>query len=132
MHASAEAVGSFRVDRTRSHDTPECRLNVTRRAAEAIVHIKVTERGVEVVAPIGRDRTSVGFRLILVLPHIVLLCLLVFGWFIVTIVAWFVIVFTGRYPEGLEPFALGCLRWLVRVEAYALLLVDEYPPFALA
>ena len=88
--------------------------------------------GLDVVAPIGRDRTSVGFRLILALPHILLLCLLVLGWVIVTVVAWFVIVFTGRYPEGLEPFALGCLRWLIRVEAYALLLVDEYPPFALA
>ena len=47
------------------------------------------------------------------------------------IAAWVVIVFTGHYPAGLETFALGCMRWLLRVEAYLLLLVDDYPPFTL-
>ena len=81
--------------------------------------------------PVGRDRTSVAFRVLLALPHLLLLCLLLAGWVVVTIVAWFVILFTRRYPVGLQPFALGCFRWLVRVEAYLLLLVDEYPPFTL-
>ena len=40
------------------------------------------------------------------------------------------IVFSGRYPQGLYEFGVGALQWLVRVEAYLLLLVDEYPPFS--
>jgi hypothetical protein len=46
-------------------------------------------------------------------------------------VAWFVILFTGSYPQGLFDFGVGALRWLLRVEAYLLLLIDEYPPFSL-
>lgn len=46
-------------------------------------------------------------------------------------VAWFAILFTGRYPAGLYEFGVGVLRWNTRVEAYLLLLRDEYPPFSL-
>ena len=49
-----------------------------------------------------------------------------------TIVAWFTILFTGNYPASLYDFAVGVLRWNVRVEAYLLLLRDEYPPFTLS
>jgi hypothetical protein len=52
-------------------------------------------------------------------------------WTVITVVAWFAILFTGRYPEGLYQFALGSLRWSTRANAYALLIVDEYPPFSL-
>jgi len=48
----------------------------------------------------------------------------------VTIVAWFTILVTGQYPQTLMPLAIGALRWSMRVEAYLLLLVDEYPPFS--
>lgn len=85
----------------------------------------------EVVLPVGRDRTSVMFRLLLIIPHAIVLCVLVLAWFVVTVAAWVTILFTGRYPGGMQPFALGVFRWLVRFEAYALLLVDEYPPFSL-
>jgi uncharacterized protein DUF4389 len=40
-------------------------------------------------------------------------------------------VFTGTYPQGLYEFGVGALRWRLRVEAYLLLMVDEYPPFSL-
>src|SRR5206468_5382523 len=55
----------------------------------------------------------------------------IFGWCITTVVAWFLILFTGEYPAGLYEFGLGSFRWLIRLEAYLLLLVDEYPPFSL-
>lgn len=82
-------------------------------------------------ADMPRDKVSVGFRLILILPHLLALCFLSAAWFCTTIIAWFAILFTGRYPEGLEEFAVGVLRWNTRVDAYALLLHDEYPPFRL-
>jgi hypothetical protein len=86
---------------------------------------------IEIVDPAGpRDRVSVGFRLILVIPHIVALIFVLLGWCVTTIVAWFMILFTGEYPAGLYDFGVGSLRWLLRVEAYLLLLVDDYPPFS--
>jgi hypothetical protein len=88
---------------------------------------------VTVVDPTGpRDRLSVGFRLILAIPHFILLFFLCVAWWIVSIVAWLMILFTGEYPRGLCDFALGVFRWFIRVEAYMLLLVDEYPPFSLS
>ena len=50
----------------------------------------------------------------------------------VVIVAWFAILFTGRYPRGMFDFVQGVIRWNNRVIAYALVLVtDRYPPFSL-
>ena len=87
---------------------------------------------VEVVDPAGlRDRVSVGFRLILAIPHFIVLFFVMIAWCITTIVAWFAILFTGAYPAGLYDFGVGSLRWLIRVQAYLLLLIDDYPPFAL-
>jgi hypothetical protein len=55
----------------------------------------------------------------------------VFGWALATFVAWLSLLFTGSYPAVLHPFSVGVMCWLIRVEAYGLLLVEEYPPFAL-
>jgi hypothetical protein len=51
--------------------------------------------------------------------------------FVRAIVAWCAILLTGRYPRALYDFGVGVLRWNTRVEAYLLLLHDEYPPFSL-
>jgi hypothetical protein len=69
----------------------------------------------------------------LAIPHYVVLFFLGIAAFVVVVVAWFAILFTGRYPEGLFHFVEGVIRWSIRVTAYALLLVtDRYPPFRLA
>ena len=71
------------------------------------------------------------FRLFLAIPHFIVLFFVMLAWAITTIVAWFAILFTGTYPLGLYEFGVGALRWLLRVQAYLLLLVDDYPPFSL-
>jgi hypothetical protein len=87
---------------------------------------------VDVIDPAGpRDRVSVAFRLILAIPHFIVLAFVMLAWCITTIVAWFLILFTGEYPAGLYEFGVGSLRWLIRLQAYLLLLVDDYPPFSL-
>jgi hypothetical protein len=87
---------------------------------------------IEIVDPAGpRDRVTVGFRLFLGIPHFIVLTFLLLAWWITAMIAWLLILFTGEYPEGLYEFGVGTLRWLMRVEAYMLLMVDEYPPFSL-
>ena len=69
---------------------------------------------------------------LLAIPHVIVLVFLVIGAFFAVLIAWFAILFTGRYPRGLFDFVEGTFRWGARVEAYALLLVtDRYPPFSL-
>ena len=78
-----------------------------------------------------RDRVTVLLRFFLALPHLFLLWLLGMAWGLTTAVAWVMILLTGEYPETLYGFAIGVFAWSVRVEAYMLLLRDEYPPFTL-
>jgi hypothetical protein len=80
--------------------------------------------------PGTRDRWSVGLRLIYAIPQIIVLFFLGIAWAITAIIGWFAILFTGRYPEGLYEFGVGYMRWSLRVEAYLLLMRDEYPPFS--
>ena len=69
----------------------------------------------------------------LAIPHFIVLFFLAIGAFLAVIVAWFAILFTGRYPRGLFDYLVGVSRWALRVEAYAMLLVtDRYPPFSLS
>lgn len=69
----------------------------------------------------------------LAIPHYIVLSVLTFAAFFAVVFAWFAILFTGRYPEGLFDFVVGVGRWWLRVTAYAfLLLTDEYPPFSLS
>jgi hypothetical protein len=69
----------------------------------------------------------------LAIPHYVVLALLNLIAAIVTVVAWFAILFTGHYPRGLFEFVVGVLRWNNRVIAYAFILAtDAYPPFRLS
>ena len=70
---------------------------------------------------------------LLALPHVVVLAFLWAAVVCVSIVAWFVILFTGRYPQELFDFVVGVMRWTLRVSAYAMLLTtDQYPPFSLS
>ena len=69
---------------------------------------------------------------LMAIPHYFLLIFLGIAAFVCIIIAWFAILFTGRYPKGLFDFVVGVIRWGLRVEAYAFLLItDKYPPFSL-
>lgn len=77
-----------------------------------------------------RNRLTTFFRLLMVIP--VGIVLYVFGIVasIAIVIAWFAIVITGRYPQGLYDFVADFNRFLARVTAYAVLLSDPYPPFS--
>ena len=65
-----------------------------------------------------------------VFPHIIVLCFIMMGVLLSTILAWFIILISGKYPRKIFEFVVGALRWILRVQAYALLLItDQYPPF---
>ena len=69
----------------------------------------------------------------LAIPHYIVLFFLFIGAVVSVIVAWFAILFTGRYPRGLFDYVVGVMRWENRVAAYAFTLVtDVYPPFSLS
>lgn len=68
----------------------------------------------------------------LAIPHYIVFVFLAIGAFFAIVIAWFAILFTGRYPRGLFDYVVGVGRWGLRIQAYAVLLVtDEYPPFSL-
>jgi Mn2+/Fe2+ NRAMP family transporter len=69
----------------------------------------------------------------LAIPHFIVLIFLDIAAIVVVVIAWFAILFTGRYPRGMFDFVQGVIRWHNRVIAYALVMVtDRYPPFRLA
>jgi hypothetical protein len=79
-----------------------------------------------------RNRLTAFFRIILVIPQLIVLVVLSFASAIVTFIALFAVLFTGRWPTGMRDFVINVMRWSLRVQAYFLLLTDTYPPFALA
>lgn len=79
-----------------------------------------------------RNRLTVAFRLLLVIPHVVVVAALWIAAFVVTVVGFFAVLFTGRWPAGARQFVLDVARWSLRVQSYLLLLHDEYPPFSLS
>ncbi|GAF72475.1 unnamed protein product, partial [marine sediment metagenome] len=74
-------------------------------------------------------RWKIFVKWLLAIPHFIVLMLYGIAYFVTLIIAWFAILFTGRYPRGLFDFAVGLLRWSARVDVYTNLMRDEYPPF---
>jgi hypothetical protein len=69
---------------------------------------------------------------LLAIPHYIVLAFLLLAAFVCVVIAWFAILFTGRYPRGLFDFVVGTVRWYFRTQAYAFwFMTDRYPPFSL-
>ena len=81
--------------------------------------------------PEERNRLTVLLRIFFLIPHAIVLIFVGIAWVVTYVIGWLAIIFTGSYPVGLYDFAVGYLRWSFRVEAYAYLLNDEFPPFSL-
>jgi hypothetical protein len=84
-------------------------------------------------APATVNRWLPLVKWFLAIPHYIVLIFLYLAALVVVVLAWFAILFTGRYPRGMFEFVEGVLRWHNRVVGYAFVLVtDAYPPFRLA
>ena len=79
-----------------------------------------------------RNRVTVAFRLILIIPAVVYTVLIAVAAMCAVIVAAVAVLFTGRWPQALRTFVLNAGRLTLRVSAYGRLLTDNYPTFALA
>jgi Domain of unknown function (DUF4389) len=79
--------------------------------------------------PVKRNRLTIFLRAFMCIPHAIWSWFYGIGLFFVDIAAWFAIVFTGRFPQGMYDFVAGYLRFYTRFCAYALLVVDEFPSF---
>ena len=82
--------------------------------------------------PAGLNRWLPLVKWLLAIPHYLVLAVLYLGALFAVLIAWFAILFTGRFPRGIFDYLVGVGRWTNRVTAYAFILVtDEYPPFRL-
>lgn len=69
---------------------------------------------------------------LLAIPHYIVLFFLWIAAYVVIVLSWFAIIFTGRYPKAFFEFVVGVMRWSWRVQSYAFILAtDKYPPFSL-
>jgi hypothetical protein len=51
---------------------------------------------------------------------------------VVLVLAWFAVLFTGKWPEGMRKYVVNVMRWNFRISTYVLLMTDAYPPFSLS
>ena len=95
---------------------------------EQAVHIEIPYPDV----PKDLNRWLPLVKWLLAIPHYIVLAFLWIAAVICVVIAWFAILFTGRYPRGLFDFVAGVYRWTLRVAVYAFLLtMDRYPLFSL-
>jgi Domain of unknown function (DUF4389) len=78
------------------------------------------------------SRWQIFVKWLLAIPHYIVLLFLGLAASVVVFIAFFAILFTGRYPRGMFDFVTGVARWWFRVQAYAFwFMTDRYPPFSL-
>jgi hypothetical protein len=116
--------------------THSTRNRNARRQAMAVAADSVSSPGqypvrLDIPYPETLNRWLPLVKWLLAIPHWIILYFLDLAARVVTLIAFFAILFTTRYPEGLFRFVVGVRRWQVNVTAYALFMRDEYPPFSM-
>lgn len=71
------------------------------------------------------------YQWILAIPHHVILFFLFIAAYVVALIGFFAVLFTGRWPDSLARFMIGVGRWYIRVQAYTSFMTNRYPPFSL-
>ena len=84
----------------------------------------------DVELPERQSRLTTFFRIVLIIPHLFVVTLWGIVAEIAVFLAWWAILFTGRYPQGLFKFGASFLSYLARVNCYMYLLTDRFPPFS--
>ena len=87
--------------------------------------------GYDVAYPEEMSRWLIFIKWLLIIPNAIALLFVMLAAYFTSFIAWWVILFTGRYPRGLFDFYVGMLRWGARSNAYTGFLTDQYPPFSL-
>ncbi|HVT41670.1 MAG TPA: DUF4389 domain-containing protein [Acidimicrobiales bacterium] len=77
------------------------------------------------------SRGLIFVKWLLAIPHYIVLFFLFIAVYVVAIIAFFAVIFTGKWPESLRAFVIGVMRWSFRVSVYTYLMTDSYPPFSL-
>jgi hypothetical protein len=78
------------------------------------------------------SRGLIFVKWLLAIPHYICLLVLGIGVYVVAIIAFFAVIITGSWPEGMRNYVVGVTRWSSRVNLYILLMTDKYPPFSLS
>ena len=86
---------------------------------------------VDIEEPGEMNRWLVLVKWLLAIPQYIVLFFLFIAVWVVLVIAFFAVLFTGKWPEGMRTFAIGVMRWNTRVSGYLLFLTDPYPPFSL-
>jgi ABC-type multidrug transport system permease subunit len=76
------------------------------------------------------SRLTTFFRPIMLIPQIIVLGIVGIAASVVLFIAWWAILFTGKFPKGMWDFMAGYSRWSTRVNGYSMLMTDKYPPFS--
>ncbi len=77
----------------------------------------------------GRNRLTVFFRILMIIPHAIALAVLGIVAYVCVVIIWIAALVTGTAPAGLHDFVANVMKWSARVQGYSLLMTDEYPPF---
>jgi hypothetical protein len=75
------------------------------------------------------SRLTTFFRFFMLIPQIVVLYFINIAGGVILFISWWAILFIGRYPKTLFDFIVWWFRWGTRLNGYAYLLTDKYPPF---
>ncbi len=94
----------------------------------AVLQVEYPERCSRLLALLG---ALFFVKLILLIPHIIILTLLGIAQWIVVYIGYWAVLITGRYPRGMLNFGVGVHRWGFRIEAWMNGWADSYPPFSL-